>query len=129
MAKGKSILHHCAHCDRTTKMEVIGPVETQPDKTWYRCTRCRHATLIDLAALRLEQENSQRKPERADCLEYRPENSYSIGTAIFHAEWGIGKVVSKERTSGGDRAIVVAFEKLGERKLLENVVAEPESGH
>jgi hypothetical protein len=36
--------------------------------------------------------------------------------------------VSKERTSGGDRAIVVAFEKLGERKLLENVVVEPDAG-
>ena len=128
MAKGKSILHHCAHCDRTTKMEVIGPVETQPDKTWYRCTRCRHATLIDLAALRLQVENSLKKPERADCLDYRPENSYAIGEAIFHTEWGIGKVVSKERTSGGDRAIVVSFDKQGERRLLENVVAEPESG-
>ena len=128
MAKGKSILHLCVHCERTTKMEVIGPVETQPDKTWYRCQRCRHATLIDLAALRQELETSQKKPERADCQDYRPEASYTVGTAIFHAEWGIGKVVSKERTSGGDRAIVVSFDKLGERRLLENVVVEPERG-
>lgn len=128
MAKGKSILHHCAHCERTTKMEVIGPVENQPDKTWYRCTRCRHACLVDVAALRQKQEDSIRTPERGDCLEYKPENSYNVGEAIFHAEWGIGKIISKERTSGGDRAIVVAFEKLGERKLLENVVGEPDSG-
>ncbi len=126
MSKGKSILQHCAHCERTTKMEVIGPVENQPEKTWYRCTRCRHAALIDMAALRQELETAQRKPERADCLEYKPGNSYQIGEAIFHVEWGIGKVVSKERTSGGDKAIVVAFEKLGERRLLENVAAEAE---
>jgi hypothetical protein len=125
MAKSKSILQHCAHCDRVARMEVIGPVENQPDKTWYRCTRCRHATLIDLVALRESQESSLRKPERADCIDYRPENSYTVGEAIFHNEWGIGKVVSKERTSAGARAIVVAFDKLGERKLLENVIIEP----
>jgi len=127
MAKGKSILHHCAHCERTTKMEVIGPAENQPDRTWYRCTRCRHATLVDIAALRQKQEESAKKPERDECQEYRPENSYTVGEAIFHSEWGIGKVVSKERTSGGDRAIVVAFEKLGERKLLENAIVEPDT--
>jgi hypothetical protein len=128
MAKGKSILLHCAHCERTTKMEIIGPVEAQPEKMWYRCTRCRHATLVDLTALKQRLEESIRKPERADCLEYRPENSYNIGEAIFHTEWGIGKVVSKQRTSGGDRAIVVSFEKLGERRLLESVIADPENG-
>ena len=127
MAKSKSILHHCAHCERSTKMEVIGPVENQPEKTWYRCTRCRHATLVDVAALRLKAEESAKKPEREECQDYRPENSYTVGEAIFHSEWGIGKVVSKERTSGGERAIVVAFEKLGERKLLENAIAEPDT--
>ena len=127
MAKGKSILHQCAHCERITKMEVIGPVENQPEKTWYRCTRCRHATLIDVAALRQQQEESARKPEREQCQDYRPENTYTVGEAIFHNEWGIGKVISKERTSGGDRAIVVAFEKLGERRLLEKVVIDPEN--
>ena len=77
--------------------------------------------------LRQKQEESARKPEREQCQEYRPENTYTVGEAIFHNEWGIGKVVSKERTSGGDRAIVVAFEKLGERKLLENTVVEPDT--
>jgi hypothetical protein len=127
MAKGKNILNHCGHCERITKMEVIGPVENQPERMWYRCTRCRHATLVDLAALRQKQEESERVPERADCQEYRPQSTYSVGEAIFHSEWGIGKVVSKERTSGGDRAIVVAFEKLGERRLLESVIGEQDN--
>ena len=127
MAKGKSILHHCAHCERISKMEVIGPAENQPEKMWYRCTRCRHATLVDLAVLRQRLEDLQKIPERGDCQEYRPDHSYNIGEAIFHAEWGVGKVMSKERTSGGDRAIVVAFDKLGERRLLENVIAEPDN--
>ena len=123
MAKGKNILHHCAHCERVTKMEMIGTAETQPDKTWYRCTRCRHASLINLEELKRAQEESRRKLERSDCSEYSPVNTYTVGQAIFHTEWDdIGKIVSKERTSGGARAIVVSFEKLGERRLLESVV-------
>ena len=128
MAKGKNILHHCAHCERVTKMEMIGAVETQPDKTWYRCTRCRHASLIDQELLRQSQEDAKKKLERADCSEYNPTETYTVGQAIFHTEWDdIGKIVSKERTSGGARAIVVSFEKLGERRLLENVIQDSET--
>ncbi len=123
MAKGKNILSHCAHCERVTKMEMIGAVENQPEKTWYRCTRCRHATLVDLEALKQSQQDAKKKLDKAQCLEYKPENTYSVGEAIFHSEWDdIGKVISKVRTSGGGRAIVVSFEKLGERRLMESVV-------
>lgn len=108
-------------------MEVIGSQENQPDRTWYRCARCRHASLIDLAALRKLQEDGKRKPERESCSEYRPENTYSVGQAIFHTDWDdMGKIVSKVRTSDGAHAIVVTFEKSGERRLLESVVLQPE---
>ena len=128
MAKGKNILHHCAHCERVTKMEMIGAVETQPEKTWYRCTRCRHASLIDQEVLRQSQQDAKKKLERADCSEYNPTETYTVGQAILHTEWDdIGKIVSKERTSGGARAIVVSFEKLGERRLLENVIQDSET--
>jgi hypothetical protein len=103
-------------------MEIIGAQESQPDRTWYRCTRCRHASLIDLAALRKTQEDGKRKLERDNCIEYHPENSYAVGQAIRHIDWDdMGKIVSKMRTSDGTQAIVVSFEKLGERRLLENV--------
>ena len=127
MAKGKNILHHCVHCDRVTKMEMIGAVENQPEKTWYRCTRCRHATLVDLEALKQLQQDAKKKLDKSQCLEYKPENTYSVGEAIFHSEWDdIGKIISKVRTSGGGRAIVVSFEKLGERRLMESVVRNGE---
>ncbi len=129
MAKGKNILHHCAHCDRVTKMEPIGAVENQPDKTWYRCTRCRHASLLDLGVLRQAQEEAKKKLDRASCAEYKPENTYRIGDSIFHSGWDdMGKIISKERTSGGERAIVVSFEKLGERRLLESVTFDGGEG-
>jgi hypothetical protein len=125
MTRGKSISYYCNHCEKVTKMEVIGATENQPDKTWYRCTRCRHASLIDLTELRKIQEGAHKKVVREDCTEYRPEQTYNVGQAIFHSEWNdVGKIVSKERTSGGDKAIVVAFEKLGERRLLESVIMD-----
>jgi hypothetical protein len=109
-------------------MEMIGTAENQSEKSWYRCTRCRHATLVNVEELKRNQEEAKRKIDRTQCSEYNPENTYSVGQAIFHNEWGdIGKIISKERTSGGERAIVVSFEKLGERRLLESVVQNPES--
>jgi len=83
MAKGKNILHHCVHCERMTKMEMIGAVENQPEKTWYRCTRCRHATLVDLEALKQSLQDAKKKLDKSQCLEYKPENTYSVGEAIF----------------------------------------------
>jgi hypothetical protein len=128
MAKGKNILHHCAHCDRTTKMELIGAVESQPEKSWYRCTRCRHATLVDLETLKQSQQESKKKLDRSTAVEYNPGSTYKVGEAIFHSEWDdLGKIISKVRTSDGARAIVVSFEKLGERRLLESVTREPET--
>lgn len=129
MARGKSLAHFCHHCGRESKMEMVGAVENHPERVWYRCTRCRHASLIDLEELQRRQEDSRRKLERADCSEYRPENTYSIGQAIHHTEWDdIGKIVSKVRTSDGHHAIVVSFERLGERRLLENLVQTADAG-
>jgi DNA-directed RNA polymerase subunit RPC12/RpoP len=122
MARGKSISHYCAHCERISKMELVGAVENQPDKTWYRCTRCRHAILLDLSELKKNEEAAKKKPERADCSEYNPKQTYTVGQAIFHSEWDdVGKVISKEKTSGGGSAIVVSFQRLGERRLLESL--------
>jgi DNA-directed RNA polymerase subunit RPC12/RpoP len=129
MAKGKNILYQCGHCERITKMELIGAVENQPEKSWYRCTRCRHATLINVETLKQSLQDAKKKLDRSNAVEYNPINTYKVGEAIFHSEWDdIGKIISKERTSDGTRAIVVSFEKLGERRLLESVTHEPENG-
>lgn len=123
MARGKSITHYCTHCERETKMEIVGSGEHLPDKTWYRCTRCRHAVLLNAMDLRKSDETSKKKLEKVECSEYDPHGTYTIGQAIFHSGWDdMGKVTAKEKTSAGASAIVVAFEKLGERRLLESVV-------
>jgi hypothetical protein len=128
MARGKTISRFCGHCERITKMELIGATETEPDKNWYRCTRCRHATQVDMTELKRTLEEAKKKLERSACTEYHPENTYKIGQAIFHTEWDdVGKIVSKVRTSSGERAIVVSFERIGERRLLESVTSNHET--
>ena len=106
MAKGKYVLHHCGHCERVTKMEMIGSSETQPERTWYRCTRCRHAALVNVEDMKKALEDSRKKLTREECSEYHPENTYLVGQPIFHTEWDdIGKIISKERTSRGESEI------------------------
>ena len=123
MAKGKSLVLYCPHCEREAKMELVGASETQPEKTWFRCTRCRHALMVNLEEWRKVQADAKKKPDPGECAEYNPGHTYAIGQSIFHHEWqDVGRIISKERTSGGARAIVVSFEKLGERRLLESVL-------
>ena len=130
MARGKTKVIFCGHCERETKMEMIGPGESNPEKIWYRCTRCRHASLLDAAQWQRTQEDAKRKVEKSECLDYRPDLTYSVGQAIFHSGLDdMGRIVSKERTSDGAHAIVVSFEKLGERKLLESVVLPLDEAH
>jgi len=72
--------------------------------------------------MKRSQEEAAKKIDKSSAAIYNPENTYQVGDAIFHTEWDdIGKIVSKELTSGGDKAIVVSFEKLGEKRLLEGI--------
>jgi hypothetical protein len=101
-------------------MVLVGGAHSSGDKVWCRCTRCHHMTLLE-----------QKIPVEADgdggtttatATPYHPENSFKVGEAIFHTEWNdFGKVLNKVRTSDGSHAIVVSFEKQGQRTLIENM--------
>ena len=109
-------------------MELIGEMEGVSDKSWYRCSKCRRLMFISLEALRDQDPSQENKIEKKDCIPYSPEKMYNVGQKIVHQGWNdVGKVITKERTSSGAQAIIVAFEKLGERRLIENLnlVEEP----
>ncbi len=111
-------------------MELVGEVPGEEEgvpsgKVWYRCTKCRQAFLYDLNALARDRETASQKVDVKNCTEYSPSKTYSVGEAIFHSDWSdVGKVKAKEKTSSGAQAILVAFEKLGDRKLIENLKSE-----
>jgi len=109
-------------------MEAVGEMEGVPDKTWYRCSRCRHSTLISQEDLQKDQSGPVSKIDAKECIPYSPEKIFDIGQSIVHQEWNdVGKVITKEITSSGAQAIIVAFERLGERRLIENLIPVDES--
>ncbi len=134
MAKTKYIMHDCAYCHKPTKMELVGEqqvegAEAPSSKAWYRCTRCKHSMLIDRQSLTKGKNGDLAKIDRRSCVQYSKERVFKVGQVIYHSEWDdVGRVISKQKTSDGTQAITVSFEKLGERRLIENVQAsfEPE---
>lgn len=109
---------------RETKHELIGePIESEKGRfQWARCTRSRHSQLVNLDKIEAEQDKSQAVvPTHGDEKLYDPKEEYSVGDVIKHEKWqDVGIVKTKEVTSNGSRAIVVQFEKLGEKRLIEN---------
>ena len=131
MAKTKYMMHQCAYCRRETKMEFVGSQPNENNdaesiKMWYRCCKCKHTALLTLSV------TSQTKKKvqpialvREQCTPYSKQKTFSIGEQIYHSDLDdMGRVVRKDKMSNGVHSIVVAFEKLGERKLLENIPEE-----
>jgi len=105
-------------------MEFVGEMGGQQDKVWFRCTRCHHTTLFDLAAAPSKTETL--KLDASTATPYNPLSTFKVGEAIFHVEWNdVGTVLSKNKTSDGSQSILVSFEKAGQRRLIENLKPEP----
>ncbi|HAL55039.1 MAG TPA: hypothetical protein DCP63_00825 [Bacteroidetes bacterium] len=126
MAKTKYIMYECAYCHKPTKMELVGEMqngtEEPAQKLWYRCTRCKHSALVERQALSKTKNGDGTRIDRGACTVYAKDQVFKVGQLIYHSEWDdVGKVVAKQKTSDGTQAITVSFEKLGERKLIENV--------
>ncbi len=134
MARTKNITHYCAYCNKETKMARVGAMDTTENgqeenttgRVWYKCSRCHHNTLFDEATIHALKEPPEAKPlTKEDCIEYSPMKSFSVGEAIYHSELDdIGWVKDKETMSDGRSAIIVSFQKLGERKLLDSFRAD-----
>jgi len=128
MAKTKFISHDCTYCHRQTKMEYIGEMEGATvdgtQRFWYRCTRCKHSLLITLAVGK-EKKAVAPPIDRASCTTYTKDRVFSIGEHIYHPDLDdVGRVVRKDKTSNGIHSIIVSFEHVGERRLLENVTTD-----
>ena len=123
MSRTKYSERFCGHCNKTTRMEVLGGMQNAEDKVWFRCTRCHHSSLFDLKLDIVE--TADAKLDATTATTYSPQMSFKVGESIFHSEWNdLGKVMSKTRTSDGTKAIVVSFEKQGQRTLIENLKPE-----
>lgn len=101
-------------------MVLVGEMQGNQEKAWFRCPRCHHLALL-LIAPSVNDNDIGSKLKQEDYKIYSPEISYKIGEVIFHSALNdYGRILKKEVTSSGNCAIVVKFEKLGEKKLVEN---------
>jgi hypothetical protein len=119
-----TLTNMCETCVTPTKFELVGEVSGQEEeKRWAKCTKCHHTMMLDLEVIRSEQNVPKETTVPVEeCIDYSPKSNYSIGDAIYHKGWDdIGTVVSKELTSNGNQAIVVTFNKVGEKRLVENL--------
>ncbi len=108
---------------KETKHELIGEpfeIEGVPHQ-WARCTKSRHSQLVNLELLKSkssQEQLQQYNPE--DAIKYSPTKEFKIGDVIYHEQWNdIGIVRQKAITSSGGYAIIVEFEKLKTKKLIE----------
>lgn len=114
----KQIERFCDYCGGKQKFKFRGNFEAEPDtKFWYVCQKCKHVVLVSTDELNLQQDSNQQENYRI----YSAEETYEVGELIYHTEWqDYGKVKKKEVSSSGYSIIVVEFEKLGQKKLVEN---------
>lgn len=119
-----TLTNMCELCVNPTKFELVGEVAGQEEgKRWAKCAKCHHTMMIDMMVIEGERRATKEvNVSVEDCIPYSPRSVYTIGDAIYHKAWDdVGTVVSKELTSNGSQAIVVSFNKVGEKRLIENI--------
>lgn len=124
MARVKNIEAFCNFCNAVTKMELAGEASgnAEENNRWAKCKKCKQTTLVDL-----NDKTGIAKPTLDDfagekCATYSPKKSFEIGESIYHETWeDFGIVVSKEILSNGRSSILVEFQKLGQKKLIETL--------
>src|SRR5713101_1967957 len=94
MARSKYTQRFCTYCNKQTKMEIVGGMEGVANKIWFKCSRCRHMSLLNT------NDNDSladgRQLDVNNATPYDPQSKYTVGQAIFHNEWNdVGKVMSK----------------------------------
>ncbi len=122
MARLKHVDAFCGYCNKVTKMEIVGELSIQGDRRkWTRCKTCKHTMALDVDSNIKSSHNLDLSAIKIeDCKLYSPVEMYEVGDSIYHKDWDdVGKVISKETTSSGMKAIVVEFEKSGTKRLLE----------
>ena len=125
MARTKYSERFCAYCNKTTRMVLVGEMSNAQDKMWYRCPRCHHMSLLVMK--NSDQPNPGDPIDMKTVTLYNPQLIFKIGEAIFHSDINdVGRVTSKVRMSNGNQAIVVAFEKQGNKTLIENIKTSEE---
>jgi hypothetical protein len=122
MARVKHIEAFCTSCNTIQKMEITGETsgEESENKRWAKCKKCKQVMVVDVSNTLGSKLASLEGLETTDCTVYSPLKTYEIGEPIYHQNWDdLGKVISKNTLSNGQKSITVEFQKSGSKKLIE----------
>jgi hypothetical protein len=94
---------------------------------WLKCMDCSKMVFLrkeDYEGLLQNYKKKKANGKEIDYVDYDPTKNFYIGQHIYHRVWDDkGEVLKKEKISSGRHAITVAFDRLGERILIENLSA------
>jgi hypothetical protein len=119
--KGANVVLSCRHCKAEQAMKPHSE-GMKGQIIWLRCAGCNKATFLKMADY--QQLVAARKAPRViadgECVKYDPNQNFMIGQRLYHPIWDDrGEVLRKLTTSEGESTIVVSFNRLGERTLVE----------
>lgn len=118
--KPRAKTQFCTNCGQDVNMEVVRKGR-KGDVTWLKCTSC--GGFFPLVPEDLQK--GVELPTRTVSLEedlrsYSPRKMFFIGEMIYHPGFDdLGRVIDKEISGSGNRAIVVSFAKSGKKRLIE----------
>lgn len=123
--RGGVVVSYCKFCHSDQTMKSVG--EGFDGKIiWLRCVECSKMIFLkkeDYEAL-LENKKLRANANENVYVDYEPTKKFYVGQLLYHKVWNDkGEVLKKEITSSGQRAITVAFDRLGKRVLVENLNA------
>ncbi len=121
MAKSKFFEVRCKTCDKLVKAEFKAVYELDGTKNWYKCPKCKQ-TMLAVPFQANSIMDNRVEGDGVEVIEYSPITTFRLGDEIYHKGFDSrGVVTGKEVTTSGLSTIVVEFDKLGMRKLVESV--------
>ena len=125
----KYVQEHCAICQKDQPMPVVQEEEGHPGLIWVQCPGCHEIKPLEAAGARqaetaagtAEGRPGRETEPRRVVRHYRSGERFSPGEWIYHPGWDdTGQVMEKRHSGGGHEIIVVSFQKMGTRCLINN---------
>lgn len=124
-SRQRPIVTYCKSCKAE---QEIRPVREgfEGKVLWFKCTGCAKMVFMKKEDYENILQNDDKGVHIVDKeqepVPYDPTKKFSVGQVVYHKVWNDqGHVVKKETTNSGHQAIIVAFHRLGERTLVENL--------
>ena len=126
----KIVEHYCSKCKTITDMEIITK-ESELNIYWLKCKACYEAVMIKKDELdKKEIRNKNKKLTNLNqnekrIKEYKPSGTYKLGQKLYHPGFkDQGKIIKIKPGSGDFEKIIVKFDNIGKKMLIQGIPTE-----